>query len=308
MSETVYIAPTGNDTTGDGSSSNPWLTLTKAVAETTVGDTIIAKAGTHAWDTIGDLNGNRILRGETGNRDDVIFDGNGENFTWTISDAFDVGVKETTVKDITFTGLYATDTNRKIMVGSGSITSDCLIENCVFHDIELSGEAANGELFAYGVVPTGNNSRTIFRKCTMYNIREASGAGNSFILLTQTNMGDIRLLFEGCTLYLDGANPINNFARQSTAGSGADIQIEMKNSIFVNATTGNIAWKTNAHATVVYTMNHSNFYASPNSWTNLPTLDANSTTVDPLFISPSSPDRIFELRPGSPIFKTGTKI
>ena len=43
----IYIAPTGNDTTGDGSTGNPYLTLAKAVTMASASDTIKVKEGTY---------------------------------------------------------------------------------------------------------------------------------------------------------------------------------------------------------------------------------------------------------------------
>jgi len=45
---TYYVATNGNDTTGDGSSGNPWATLQKAVNTMVAGDTTIVKNGTYA--------------------------------------------------------------------------------------------------------------------------------------------------------------------------------------------------------------------------------------------------------------------
>jgi hypothetical protein len=45
---TKYVSPSGNDTTGDGSYSNPWEHIYKAIDETTSGDTILLFDGTYA--------------------------------------------------------------------------------------------------------------------------------------------------------------------------------------------------------------------------------------------------------------------
>ncbi|WP_158289251.1 OmpL47-type beta-barrel domain-containing protein [Paenibacillus flagellatus] len=44
---TYYIAPTGSDTTGDGSISSPWLTINKAQTYLAAGDTLYARGGTY---------------------------------------------------------------------------------------------------------------------------------------------------------------------------------------------------------------------------------------------------------------------
>jgi len=69
----IYVATTGSDTTGDGSSGNPYRSLTKAATDITVGGTIYLRGGTYntigadvyytnlvATDTISDLD----LRGK----------------------------------------------------------------------------------------------------------------------------------------------------------------------------------------------------------------------------------------------------
>jgi len=43
----IYVSETGNDSTGDGSSGNPYLTISKGVTEATVGDTVYIVAGTY---------------------------------------------------------------------------------------------------------------------------------------------------------------------------------------------------------------------------------------------------------------------
>lgn len=42
-----FVAPNGNDTTGDGSLGNPYLTISKAITEATSGDVVKVRAGTY---------------------------------------------------------------------------------------------------------------------------------------------------------------------------------------------------------------------------------------------------------------------
>lgn len=46
-----YVAATGNDTTGNGTISNPYKTITKAVSVSSAGDTIYIRGGTHTYTT-----------------------------------------------------------------------------------------------------------------------------------------------------------------------------------------------------------------------------------------------------------------
>ena len=53
----IYISPTGNDGTGDGSISTPYLTLEAAWADASAGDTIYLRGGTYEFTTRQDLIG-----------------------------------------------------------------------------------------------------------------------------------------------------------------------------------------------------------------------------------------------------------
>ena len=47
----LYVSPSGNNTTGDGSSERPWATIAKAVGSSstaTAGDTIIVRTGAYS--------------------------------------------------------------------------------------------------------------------------------------------------------------------------------------------------------------------------------------------------------------------
>ncbi|WP_243664867.1 right-handed parallel beta-helix repeat-containing protein [Rhodothermus marinus] len=44
-----FVAPDGNDTTGDGSQTAPWATLNYAIARVTAGDTIYLRGGQYNW-------------------------------------------------------------------------------------------------------------------------------------------------------------------------------------------------------------------------------------------------------------------
>ena len=70
---TYYVSPTGNDTTGDGSSGNPWQHIYYAVTQTSDGDTIKCKSGTYNNETSNCNVGSKTLRieSESGNYEDV---------------------------------------------------------------------------------------------------------------------------------------------------------------------------------------------------------------------------------------------
>ena len=45
--QSLYVSPTGNDTTGNGSVGSPWRTIQKAADSVLVGDTVYVRAGTY---------------------------------------------------------------------------------------------------------------------------------------------------------------------------------------------------------------------------------------------------------------------
>jgi len=47
----VYVATTGNDGTGDGTSGNPYMTIATGIANASAGDTVFVKAGTYTIST-----------------------------------------------------------------------------------------------------------------------------------------------------------------------------------------------------------------------------------------------------------------
>lgn len=56
ISSTVYISPTGNDTTGTGTYANPWLTIDKAMTAIAANGRVILKNGTYTAGTGGFIN------------------------------------------------------------------------------------------------------------------------------------------------------------------------------------------------------------------------------------------------------------
>jgi len=47
-----YVAPTGNNTTGDGSEGNPWQTISYALSQANSGDTVYAASGNYSEDIV----------------------------------------------------------------------------------------------------------------------------------------------------------------------------------------------------------------------------------------------------------------
>ena len=84
---TWYVSPTGTDgENSEGSYENPFATLANAITKASADDEIVLMKGTHSAKVT--LNKKLTIRGETGNRDDVIIQSTGIptiNFS-TVSD------------------------------------------------------------------------------------------------------------------------------------------------------------------------------------------------------------------------------
>src|SRR6516162_3204086 len=53
LPSTFYVATTGNDTTNNGSSASPWLTIQHAADNVGVGDTVVVRVGSYAGFVLG---------------------------------------------------------------------------------------------------------------------------------------------------------------------------------------------------------------------------------------------------------------
>ena len=69
-----YVATTGSDTTGDGSSGNPWATIQHAISDSSVvaGDTINVADGTYTITSAIDVNKGVTITGNTGFPENVV--------------------------------------------------------------------------------------------------------------------------------------------------------------------------------------------------------------------------------------------
>lgn len=166
---TIYfVRTTGNDSTGDGSTGNPWATVSKALATVAAGDTVNIGTGTYAENTssTGRLQITQVfasdvtLQSETGNAADVSIKGASDA---TINTIIQGGATHIYFKKLTFvqranTTLYCvrlaqcasitfdtctftvTTNNAQINDGirvqpSGSVAVSATVTNCTFNAV-----------------------------------------------------------------------------------------------------------------------------------------------------------------------------
>ncbi len=285
---TYYInADTGNDTTGDGSSSNPWLTILHAYGQASTGDEIYAQNSTnaYAWEAIV-FGKNITFIGESA--ENVVFDATGQSliqkgiFTYQTQGTY-------LLKNITFTG-FTTSTNQ-----DGGIhifnPSTINIENCIFTGNNITAQPAGILVFRN----TSENSVVNITSCLFY---DNNGNGvNSMIGNAESTAPTVN--FISSTIYLDG--PAGEEMRYLVRGyGGTDINIVFKNSILSNeqGTTFNMFNNANLGN---HNETYSCFYNISDSVSGTGVI-----TSDPLFID--AVNNNYNLSPSSPCIDAGTLI
>lgn len=162
---TYYVSKSGNDSTGNGSSGNPWLTIQKAANTAVAGDTVIVRAGIYS-DQSGTINVNLGTTGTAGNpitfKSEVkwgaVIDGTSSSFAFY----FGNNVSYITIQDFDITGQ---------------------------HSISASGAGAFWLNFGTqtGVIITGNRVHDIGVTCASTTLGQAGVYANTAVNLTITN-------------------------------------------------------------------------------------------------------------------------
>ena len=141
----VFVSSTGNDSNGDGSISNPYLTLEKASQEAAPGDTIYLRGGTYLC---ADINSRHEISGTDGTasapivvrpyqNETVILDGTG--YSLSTND----GVLRIKVDYYVVEGLTVCHSSQRGIHFSGS--HHLTIRNCTVYDIQLRAIGGYGE-------------------------------------------------------------------------------------------------------------------------------------------------------------------
>ena len=294
-----YISPTGNDTTGDGSSSTPWLTTSKAHDNSVSGDRVIFKDGTYTAANVEPMSEVRTYIAE--NTGLAIIDGLQADVAVT------VGVKDRTITivGIVFTGFYRTGASDELpclIVGQGS-EFWLNFRSCTFHDMKFgAGNYTGGMIGATAFNGVGGSFT--FDTCLFYDlIDDTNGAQTPTIVYAREKMQftpDYKIL--NCTVYFDGSAAINGFFRVPPGGGDMTVNLEVKNSIFYGNGTEYIIASAG-------TVNNGNDYNCVyNMAANDYVAGSNDITSNPLFLDATDPARDFRLQNSSPCLDTGNVV
>jgi hypothetical protein len=175
---TYYMATDGNDSTGDGSSGNEWLTLTHSLGEMSGGDTLIIRDGTYTgtsnamtstFPPVGSSGDWTEIQAE--NPGSVVFNGEGSNAMFFS--------QSSGAKYWEFTGIiWGNTSGTNVYLDSGSYVK---FIRCGAYDVPAGnnmnfGAAANGasyilfeDCYAWGTgrykFIAGSSDHIIFRRC-----------------------------------------------------------------------------------------------------------------------------------------------
>lgn len=296
---TWYIATTGNDTTGDGSSALPWLTISKAHTAASSGDTVICKAGTYTLVTQV-FSKSLTIQGETGDPNDVIFDAGlvtliSVEWSWSAADL------TSTIQYIKFCNVSGGPTFECLfqLYNVAPATGTYTFNNCIFDNIELTTDAfKSGGLIGLETNTSSSHTLTI-TSCLFNNIKKYTASSSYCFMVGHKwqNFAGV-LYFHNNTVYLSTSSADTSVTTIVNVGASPTGLVSIKNNIFycTNALSDVASGNAGAHMIV-----EGNCYYNTKSY---PTGGTGDITSDPLFVD--APNSNFNLRPSSPAIDTGT--
>lgn len=287
---TWYInADTGNDTTGDGSSGNPWLTISKAHTEASADDTVVCQdsTATFTW-TTQVFTKNLTVQGEQDDASGAVFDGAAASFRW------DIGANTITIEKITFQNAASVATERgtfTLVPNTVLVMTACIFDGIITPtsgvDAGLIG-TLSGEIDITSVTITN----CLFNDCVGNNVggtmfHQRAGPATTAWVIT------------GCTIYQK--NTVNQHSRiLGLINANISVTTTVKNCIFANATGNTVDWNHASSSAVETHTNNCDFNITG------PPAGTGNITSDPLLVDPDNDN--FNIRPASPCIDSGVLI
>ena len=225
----IYVSPTGSDTTGNGSQSNPYKTIAKGISMVYPGGTVHLLSGTYTGTGNVNVNitSNLTITGES--RDSTIIDGQSANRIFIISSDYNVIISNITLRN----GLANNDNGGAIQNNGGTLT----LNNCAFtsNKATRTGYWDNNDVYGGAIYNTGTltitNSNFTSNSVTsgsnnyayggaIYNSGTLTITGSNFTSNTATTYGGAIINYG--TLTITGSNFTSNTAYDGGAISNGD--------------------------------------------------------------------------------------
>lgn len=287
---TYYIHTSGNDTTGNGSAGNPWLTLSKAITTAADGDTIIVKNSGSTY-TLGSYTIGAKSLTITGESHPTlsVLDGAAGGFF------FSVATTETLIlENLTFQNASCGASGASAGFG-GAADSVITVRNCILKSMNVGGFSGNaqGGLFGRRNV-TATNMLITVERCLFYELVKSGSGGQEIFRIDDASCVNSDIVFTNNTFY--STQTTNQLVGIMSAALPAGASGNFRNNIFYNGGSSLAALA----ATI--SQSYNDWYGT---WSGTISGTGNITS-DPLFVDVASQN--FNLRPTSPCLNTGTLI
>ena len=280
---TYYInADTGNDTTGDGSASTPWLTLNHAVSEAADNDTIVAQDSTssYTFTSFSFVNKGLTIQGES--EGGAVFDGNGAKVEAQSNNT----VFTQNFLDVEFTNCAGYNIYEGIFtIGIANFT------RCKFHNLNFQNPRAG---IMEALADISLEQTVVFTSCLFYNLNNSSSGNEAGFLLGGNNNRTANATLNNCVIHIYSSNNIRNII----GDNNSDKNLYLTNTILLNDSANEITIEPTRGES---TMNYSCYYNFLE-----PPAGSNNINSDPLFIDPANGN--YNLSATSPCIDAGTLI
>ena len=188
---TYYVAKTGNDTTGDGSSGNPWLTIQHAVTTVSASNTIIVRDGTYNENV--NVNKRLTIRAENPTYATTVTASNANDHVFEVTTDTDyVNISWFKVKDATGTrkaGIYLAPNTDHCNISYNNATDNYVgirLNKSSYNNISHNNASGNDGGSGIGVGKKSNYN-TVDNNTITYNDKNGIGVG---ILSNYTTIRD----------------------------------------------------------------------------------------------------------------------
>lgn len=279
-----YISPTGNDTTGNGTIGNPWLTVVKAYNSSVSGDTIYLLPGTYTMENVTFYTA-RIVTSASATT--AIMDAAGTQKTWITN-------LTQNISNITFKNNYLGSMGNVIKISYSGVGNNLTVTNCMFDNVRTYADG-NERCGIFGSEYLNYDTINVNISACLFKNIVGNGISNGNIIGFNRVTGAVN--FTNNTVHAKADTYILGSIVRAYLGN---YTFTVKNNIFYNASGGAVYFVIGFSPSVVIFNNNDSYLI-----TSVPSGSGNITS-DPLFIDVANNN--FSLRPTSPCVDLGSIV